>query len=1140
MNAQISQEELEMKIIEIFKLLEETFKGKDNDKIKESTIKLNQIFSNIKESINILFVALSSKIISGQEIPLELHKSITLYFKNLLYAQKDLEPDDISYCLNKIFELIFNKNKENPNINYNLIFNAFQNMIHHLLSFKNIIAKKDYINQSFKILLNNIQIVNDENFLQIAKSVILLSSNLLSTKSADENNYIQLINDYYIPIINIIFEKVPNYINPEQNIYNIDFIIIIKYMLDGFYSNLSRMKGIIPNDKIKEICMNFFKKYGTYCFELVQLMPQFDEETKNIFGNPNKIIVFNKDEKISNEMNLMKSKSIQFLAFITQISTLQEKYNNDEIKNNITDVDLQKIVMDLIKIITIDFQDILNNKQKYDYIRKYSREIDEEEEGYNTLLYHICVFLTRSLIREPIKTELSSSMRRFLLDILFPLLVTVDDEKNFMETDPDGYHQYINDIIFKFKNKNFRTSGCFLIKKICQDFNDMNNFVLSFCFEMLNYIIKGNQIKNELSEYNIYLKYQNNVVFDKFNDKIKVDFCLLIFLIMKEKIYKDQYLKNKFCDLLIENYEKLNLIPFQIVKIKLCKIYYYFIPMIIEQEQKKEEKEKKRTFIENVVNYLLNCIVQKDLKMGDEYSQALSYDASGAIIELMNTQKNAETKENNNKNYKTYISKHLENNFEILNQLIPNIDNYTFFLLIEQIIETIKINQRNLLFKCMNNLTKKFIEQYSNQNQGNKLFFNQYFTILNSFLTGLNKISSENKEEITKFNELFDPILNNLKNPTKFIYYEQLVSTAENCIKCFDKINERSILVLKLIKIILDKDSCISTTCFNFISTFLIYMKKNKSEQPINETELYTDILEIIKKGFTFNKETFKTSIIHSLLLTLHFINIYTNLNKEIFEYLLLKSLDCFEFANEISFNSTEIVNQLSLAIVSLGFIFQPENTFQILNQKVTVSKNGENFEFSRTEKYLSMILYISKISFPYYYPNLGKCVILGICSIFSNKFCQDNFEQNRDFKFYLLISFIKLIIFHHQQKCLILENLVKKELKCNFLEESEEEDEDDEEQNESEDDEELNTNIEQALNINDNIKNSDEFKFFSNLIKNIKDNDKMAFDFILSKMKNGIAVLEEYSRLRTIKVKYKEKEYTVPRKIVKIIRKTK
>jgi hypothetical protein len=342
-----------------------------------------------------------------------------------------------------------------------------------------------------------------------------------------------------------------------------------------------------------------------------------------------------------------------------------------------------------------------------------------------------------------------------------------------------------------------------------------------------------------------------------------------------------------------------------------------------------------------------------------------------------------------------------------------------------------------------------------------------------------------------------------------------------------------------MINIILEKDSCISTSCYNFVATFLIYMKKNISGQYINETELFNVILEIIKKSFTFKEETFKTSIIHALLLTFHFLNINQNLNKDDFEYLIIKSLDCFEFSNERSFNCTENINQLSLAIVSLGFIFQPEHTFQILNKKIFASRNGETLEFSRTEKYLSMIIYVSKVSFPYYYPNLGKCVILGICSIFSNKFCQDNLEQTREFKYFLLISFINLVIFHHQQKCIILENLMKRELKCNFLEESEEEDEDDE-QNESEDEEELNTNIEQAISLNDNLKNSDEFKFFSKIIKNVKENDKMAFDYILSKMKNGIAVLEEFSRLRTIKIKYKEKEYTVPRKIVKIIRKAK
>ena len=56
-----------------------------------------------------------------------------------------------------------------------------------------------------------------------------------------------IINDYYIPIINIIFFNVPNFINPKNNIYNIEFITVIKLLLDGFYTNFELLDGSIAN-----------------------------------------------------------------------------------------------------------------------------------------------------------------------------------------------------------------------------------------------------------------------------------------------------------------------------------------------------------------------------------------------------------------------------------------------------------------------------------------------------------------------------------------------------------------------------------------------------------------------------------------------------------------------------------------------------------------------------------------------------------------------------------------------------------------------------------------------------------------------------------------------------------------------------
>ena len=1134
----MTQQEIEAKIIEIYTLLEETFKGKDNKKIKEAMLKLNEIFSDFKNSIKYLFIALSSKEISGKEISLDLHKSVSLFLQKILSAQNVLQPEEIFFCLNQILDLILNKSKNNPHLNDNSIMNIFQTSIKELLHSPILLINQDqdYIKQLFNTLLTALKNETNEFYLKTAKSVIILSSTLLTSEKANSNNYEQLINDFYIPIINNIFLNVPNFLDPKNNIYNIEFIIILKILFDGFFQNLIKMKSSYSSDKIKEIAMKLFREYGTYCFELIQLMPQLDDETKKKFGNQNPIIVFNKDEKICKEINNMKNRAIQFLSLIIQISTLKNKNSIEDMPNYINDKDLQKMVTDIIALILNTFQDILNNKEKFNFIRKYSGEENDniDEDCYNSLLYQICVFLTRSLIREPIKTTISPNMRQFLLNNLFPLIVTIDDEKIFLETDPDGYHQYINDITFQFKEKSFRTSACFLVKKICDIFEEMGNFVLSFVLEMLNYIIKRGENIGDLSGYNVYLKYKSNALIDQFNDKIKLDFCLLIILILKEKIIQNNYLKKRLLNILIENYTNIHLIPFSIIRIKLCKIYYYFLPLYFGNVPFSEENKK--IFLENVVNYLLNCIIQKNINIDEEYCQALSYEATSTIIKLMSIHK--DIKENNITSLKDYISENLEKNFEIFVQLIPNIDIFVYFLLLEQIIKNIKITQRHLVFDCLNSLSKKFLLLYIGQNNNkNQLFFPQYFTIINSLLTGKNKIEPENKEEISKFNEYFDQILNYIKNPKKFIYCEPLISNVQQCIKSFDRISDRSILVLKSIKIIQENDSTTNLTCYNYVSTFLSYMQKNKSENPLNQTEIFNDILEIIKKSFAFKDETLKTSINYALLLTLQLFDINPNLNQEIFEFLIIESFNCFEFSqgeNSI-FSFFENINQLSLANVSMGLIFKPEQTFVLLNKKITISLNGEQKEITRIEKYVNMIHEIMRISQPpYYYPNLGKCIILGICSIFSNKTIQEFLDNSKEFKFFLLITFIKFALFHKQQKCIILENLMKKEIKCNFVEEEENEEEEEEES----DDDEFNSNIDQALSCSNNFKLSDEFEFFSKVMKNIKENDKTTYDFLSVKSKNAIIVAEELSRMRNINIKYNEKEYTVPRKTVRIIRK--
>ena len=1140
MNSQLSKEQLDL--IDMLKLLEETFAGNDTKKIDEAKNKLQQKFQNIKYAISLLFQALSIDSIENRKIPENLHKSVAIYLKNIFLRNNESfgEADLISY-LQKIIELVLTPNKVNPNIHNPTIFNVIQTIITYLSSSKLLLKNenKNYIIQLFDVLLKSIKSVSSEDFLIIGKTIILICSALLSSKSADKDNYEEIIRNYYIPIINIIFANVPNYIDPKNNIYNNEFISLLKYLFDGFYSNLSKMRGVLDVEKRKDISIKFFREYGLYSYELIQLTPSFDKATADKFGKPNPIIVFNVDEKKCYDINHMKSKVIQFLSFITQISTIETKKAEDDSKNVINDQELVDLINKVIYLIINSFRDILNNKEKFYFIRRYNEEFNEEEDSFNILLFQICVFLTRSLIREPIKSEFTNNMKQFLLNILFPMVVTIEDEKDFLDMEPEGYHLYINDISSEFKNKNFRTAACFLINKISEKYEDMFYFISSFSIEMLNFIINEGKIQTGVSqEFNVYIKNIKEALINQFNEVIKLDFSLLIILILKEKIKKNQIFKNSLREIFINNQDKIHSIDNPIIKIKLCKIYNYYLPKFFKKGNDINENIKKKC-IENAINFLLNNIIQKNRPNGDdEYLQALSYEASDAITELLSLSKSDENKDR--QLLYLYINQNLDKNFALIIKLIENVDIYSFFLVIDQILSNVQISQRNLLFECINNLTKKFLGQFLKQNPENKLFSSQYFNCLNSFLTGKNKINPDNKEEIKKFNEIFDPVLSYIKNPKKFNLYEELVSLTEDYIKAFNGINERSSLVLKSLKLILDYEKTTSSISYSFTSTFLSYIQKNISDEPLDQAELFKEILIIIKKSFEFIEESNKTSKLYALLLTLQILNLNPNLPEEIFSFLIFHSMNSFEIIeiNDEFYNDRNNVNQLSLANVSLGFIFKPDLTFKILQRQIILNENRKIIYF---DKFYQLLLLILNLSYPDYNPLLGKCMILGICGILSNKTCLDYLNAHKDNKIFLLKIFIKFIFLHKKEKTTILNRLMKRELKCNFVEEENEEEEEEEEEEDDEIDQEFNEKVENILGGDNSINNSDEFKYYTEIMKYIKETDNDIYNFIVKENPNGNSnIIEELFKVRNIKIKYNDKELTVPRKTVKIVRKFK
>ena len=269
-------------------------------------------------------------------------------------------------------------------------------------------------------------------------------------------------------------------------------------------------------------------------------------------------------------------------------------------------------------------------------------------------------------------------------------------------------------------------------------------------------------------------------------------------------------------------------------------------------------------------------------------------------------------------------------------------------------------------------------------------------------------------------------------------------------------------------------------------------------------------------------------------ILSLQILSLNPNLNEEIYAYLINQSFLSFENPeqNDGYLSDRININQLSIANISLGFIFKPDLTFKILNVK---SKIG-NIEILNFDKFIRLIAIIFNITFPDYNPLLGKCIILGICGILTDKSCLEYLDSNKDRKSFLLRIFLNFIIKHKKEKNLILNKLMKKELKCNFVDDDE--DEEEEEEDEEEIDTEFNEKVEQVLSGNDNIINSDEFKYYTQVMKSIRENDGDIYNNLINEACSGNSnFIEDLFKVRNIKIKYNDKELTVPRKTVRIIR---
>ena len=1215
----LTQSQEEEQLSKILSLLEVTYSCNETDKIKIAQKGLQDMSAQLPSFKSLLLKSLFLSSINGCNISLDLHKSVVIYLRNILLKQaSDSKAEEVFEFIKDIILLFFSWEKNN-NLNNEIISTILQNIISFLLSVKKEDFKQPkYVDHLFSEIVKYLspslsQYTNEKNIFITYEKILCMSNSLLTSKCILPENYGQLMNNYFFPIIDKILDLSNKYFNPNTNLYNDKYCLVVKIAFDCFYNVLTYIKNFQKNSLLKNISSIIIKKYWKICFDLIQINPPLDEPSLKKYVKQNPLVVLNVDMNKYNNINFMKSSIIQLMCLLIQYScSIPNDYsflNNDDDK--ITDQDLINYILNMIQLTVKCFEDLLSNREKYYLVRNYKIETVSNENSVNILLYELCVFLNRTLIRQPFKDKFKNDIKLFMLNILFPLFSTNETEKDMIEKDFEVYHDYINDIIEDFKRRNFRTAGMYLVTKICNYFWDENNFVLSFTLEMFNYIMNEGKINNELN-YNVYIENKNKYdIFDKLDNETKIDFFLLLILLLKDQINRNILIKNHLKKLLIDNQSKLHLIQSLPIKIKLCKVYSVFIPILFREEQNlaiyqynpfikninnnmKQNKDivdnnkfskEYYQFVQNSIDFLLKCIAQNIPQNNKkDYFHSLSHAAADSISDLIISFKNkyddeeeeTKTEKNNNEfmSVSNYITKSLSNNFKIIINLILIIDNPSFYNLIDYVIEYIKAEDRQDIFTCLNNITQKFVDDFENFKQDlNKPFIMQYFKILSDFLKGVNKLDKNNQKEIALFEDILNKIFTrvNINELDKFEYNDEVIETFEDYMNLVEFVNEKSIKIVNNIMPILKKNNTFNNSYFSFLCTFMNYLPKSNNI-PLNEkSKLIENIIQIIKISFSFNDDITFQSIKNALLLTLKLFNIGINqISFDTLKELLIISSNSFSPISKEDIyigNITDkiIIVQLIISNISFGLIFRPVDTFKIIFEKKNDNNNNNNNNNVINNKkeentnnnnennnkdnnkannkdninpyltlYFNLILTNIRITSNDYIILLNKCVILGLCSLFKEKYCLEQLDNN--LKIFLLQIFVKIVQKHKNEQVDQVNKLMKKETNCNFINENEnEEEEDDEDDDEDEEIEEIKDIIHDILHQNEEIKKADEYQYFCHIMNDLKNNEKEIYKKLNDNL-NG--ELERLLLVRNINITYKGKQLIVPRKTVKIVKK--
>ena len=1093
----MSSIQIDMEIIKrTMQYLTDSYSSKDTNKIKEAVKGLETLSADFVSHFQVILKILS---LDEKDANSDLKKSAAVYLKNLTLSKiKQLSKEDIISIFQSIITVMLDPSTQSIKSNQ-AISNIINNLIYSILNLNTFFSEPALIKNILSFFTSTITKAPEAQYIIVAKSVLSLLSTVIGSKALNSENIKDTIQEI-LTSIDDIFSKVPLYIIPSQQILDSEFVLLLKGVFDAFLLLIKKTKQFTISE---QILLMLFEKYGNYSYELISL------SVNNVSQAQENIVYYTTNGTLNGKVNSMKAKAIQFITRIIEGS-------KEEINNN----SLVLMTSNLIKMILASMNFAVKNQK----LVAFNQEIDlnnikgDSSEGiqneYSLLIYSLLTFLSRALIREPIKKDFTSLIKNFLLNYLFPFIVPTQVDLNMMDLDGHDYYIFINDIVDKFKFKNFRTAASFLLIKLTKKYIDITSYIIYFSMQMLDILLvtEGNTDKiNELStnpDYRLFFeaKASSPSIFS-FEPEYLIQFSLMILILLKEYIKNDTKMKLPLHKILLSHQNKLHSISSPLMKDKLCLVYDTIFALLFD-----DKSTENMQCISNEIDFLIQTIMTTNQHPG------LAYQATATLLNIFDDE---------DFQFREISSKVINAKLEDLIVLIEETDNDNYFDFISTVVADIEIDNVSLIMKT---LMKTIIRLKKEIISNNLQFIEKCFMILVGYLNGINAINLEKKESIEivkQFQEMIIPIVTYIKNPKKINFEESILNLVKEFISATKQLSEVAFMVVPSIVSVIQKNEVFPEEAFTFLLEFMKYDQLTNGCK--STVQFLKDILQIIM--FT-NDNAYHDPIStkYSLLTTIKLLTLELQgvLTKDILASLIRNAADSLEeiehtyYENEIEYN-----NMVSVAVMGTVLIYYPELGLQILEEE------------KLTSQFITMIR--ETMDYSPYYTELFRCTILGICSLLLNNTTLNVFINSGKITDFLKLFFL-LVQKQKEEALKYMRDITKKEIDCNFVE-GEDSDDDDDEAREikkklMENEEDFNDNKKELENCEFTFKGVDEFKQFSECLKSIETiNPEISKQFLSSLTTKEATILQELIQLRKVIVRYNNKVFYVPRRQIKIRR---